>query len=94
MKRIALTALMSLLGGCSATQTADSKDAANTAAENAATGTATTSNNAPAVTTDAATACNLLGTQQSRVACAANAVLATLSSTQLATANLKISDYT
>ncbi|RZI55214.1 MAG: DUF3500 domain-containing protein, partial [Pseudomonas sp.] len=96
MRRIALTTLLSLMGGCSATQAADSKDAATTAATTTAESTATSTAKAATtpVTTDAATACNLLGTQQSRVACAANAVLATLTSTQLATANLKISDYT
>jgi len=45
------------------------------------------------VTTDAAAACSTLATQQARVACAANAVLDTLSATQRSGVNLPLTDY-
>ncbi|MFT3710885.1 MAG: DUF3500 domain-containing protein [Archangium sp.] len=45
------------------------------------------------LSTDAGVACSTLGTQQSRVACAANAVLDSLSSTQLGTVSFPLSDY-
>src|SRR6478735_9306649 len=55
---------------------------------------ATVSSTSFGLNTEAAANCQTLATQQGRVACAANAVLATLSATQLSSVNLKLTDYT
>lgn len=86
-----LIAAGTLAGACGASSSAVT-DAGTSPID--ATASSDSSADGGTITTDAGVACAALSPQQARVACATNAVLATLSDTQLAGVNMPMTDDT